>query len=274
MSNNTHIRFKRSEDKTALELSNGGVTLQFGEPLLVDAEDTLVLGPNSSNPNTETTVADSIYFRGMNQNQSAVVYSMMEGPTQYVMTGVDGETYPKAKRLESTAITTTGTSDEKYFIACIDSEGTVHHFEFDDVGIYIDENGVMHGAAWNDYAESRDCADDVIPGEIVCEDGHGILKLSSERLQPCAYVVSDTFGCVLGFGNISVAVAGKALVYVDEEVEVGDCLTAGEKGTAVKMTRQEIINYPDRIIGTVIEIPDYSTYNGIKVNGRVWVRIK
>ena len=42
------------------------------------------------------------------------------------------------------------------------------------------------------------------------------------------------------------------------------------------MTREEIINYPDRIIGTVSSIPNYETWgeNNIKVNGRIWIRIR
>ena len=47
---------------------------------------------------------------------------------------------------------------------------------------------------------------------------------------------------------------------------LGDCLCASENGLASKMTRQEIINYPDRIIGVVCEIPNEAN--------RVWVNIK
>jgi hypothetical protein len=42
------------------------------------------------------------------------------------------------------------------------------------------------------------------------------------------------------------------------------------------MTRDEIKEYPDRIIGIVSEIPTYETWgtNNIKVNGRIWIRVK
>ena len=40
------------------------------------------------------------------------------------------------------------------------------------------------------------------------------------------------------------------------------------------MTRQEIINYPDRILGVVVEVPTYTEYNGKDITGRVWVRVK
>jgi hypothetical protein len=42
------------------------------------------------------------------------------------------------------------------------------------------------------------------------------------------------------------------------------------------MSRREVRKYPDRIIGTVSEIPNYETWgeNKINVNGRIWIRIK
>ena len=41
-----------------------------------------------------------------------------------------------------------------------------------------------------------------------------------------------------------------------------------------KMTREEIKEYPDRIIGVVSEIPNYEKWNGIKVNNRIWIKVK
>jgi len=51
------------------------------------------------------------------------------------------------------------------------------------------------------------------------------------------------------------------------------------------MTREEIMMYPDRIIGTVSEIPDYEIWHcggsvelgpseEVKVNGRIWVYVR
>lgn len=53
-------------------------------------------------------------------------------------------------------------------------------------------------------------------------------------------------------------------------------------GLASKMSREEIIKYPDRIIGIVSEIPEYEEWGGgknadrppIKVNGRIWIKVK
>jgi hypothetical protein len=56
----------------------------------------------------------------------------------------------------------------------------------------------------------------------------------------------------------------------------GDAVCAGPNGTVSKMTRREIKKYPERIIGTVSEIPTYETWGeyDTKVNGRIWIRIK
>ena len=42
------------------------------------------------------------------------------------------------------------------------------------------------------------------------------------------------------------------------------------------MTREEIIQYPDRIVGIVSEIPEYDTWGSgdVKVNGRIWIKVK
>jgi hypothetical protein len=41
------------------------------------------------------------------------------------------------------------------------------------------------------------------------------------------------------------------------------------------MTREEIREYPDRIIGTVSAIPSYETWNEtVKVNNRIWIKVK
>jgi hypothetical protein len=42
------------------------------------------------------------------------------------------------------------------------------------------------------------------------------------------------------------------------------------------MTRDEIIQWPDRIVGIVSEIPKYQIWgsNNIKVNGRIWIKVR
>lgn len=134
----------------------------------------------------------------------------------------------------------------------------------------------MHGAAWNDYAERRQCVSGTF-GQVVCEVGNGTLALSTEKLQALPYVISDTAGMVIGFEGedyYPVALSGRALVEVDCEVSIGDVLCAAPNGKATVMTRFEIANYPDRILGIVSELPTYDTWRDIPVNGRVWITIK
>ena len=42
------------------------------------------------------------------------------------------------------------------------------------------------------------------------------------------------------------------------------------------MTREEIKNYPDRIIGTVSEFPSYETWgdDNVSTAGRIWIKVK
>ena len=142
-------------------------------------------------------------------------------------------------------------------------------------------DGTLWGAVWNDYAECRETTD-IEPGRVVCETGKGNLVLSTERLQGGANVVSDTFGFIIGEtdkAKTPIAVSGRVLVYPLEDRETyaaGDAVCAGPNGTVSKMTREEIREYPDRILGTVSEIPEYDEWGqtGIKINGRIWIKIK
>jgi hypothetical protein len=53
-------------------------------------------------------------------------------------------------------------------------------------------------------------------------------------------------------------------------------------GTVDIMTREEIMMYPDRIIGTVSCVPNYEEWGGgpdadrdpVKIDGRIWVKVK
>lgn len=137
----------------------------------------------------------------------------------------------------------------------------------------------VHGSVYNDYAEYRQSIDHIEPGYIVYSDDEGILRKTKNRLQHFEGVVSDTFGFSIGKtdkAQTPLAVAGRVLVYTDEELHAGDVVCAGENGKASKMDNIEIANKPDRIVGIVSEIPTYDTWgeDNIPVNGRVWIRVK
>lgn len=140
----------------------------------------------------------------------------------------------------------------------------------------------VYGAVWNDYAEYRICKEDFAPGQVVCENGDDTLSVSAQRLQPGANIISDTFGFAIGEteeAKCPVAVSGRVLAYPAEPLSSylpGDPVCAGPKGTVSKMTREEVREYPDRIIGTVSAVPAYKTWgeNNIPVNGRIWIKVK
>ena len=170
----------------------------------------------------------------------------------------------------------TGTGNQSVYRA-LNSSGTAN-----TTGVYFNGvTGVLFGAAWNDYAEFRQ-SNELEAGRVVCETGKGDLILSTERLQPGAEIISDTFGFAIGETDkckTPIATSGRVLAYPYEDRNTycaGDAVCAAPGGTVSKMTRDEIINYPDRIIGTVSEIPEYDTWgqSNIKVNNRIWIRIR
>lgn len=148
--------------------------------------------------------------------------------------------------------------------------------------VRISNAGGVYGAVWNDYAEFRVTAEQVTSGQVVYSDNRGELHKTTERLQAFEGVVSDTFGFAIGEtdkAKTPLAVAGRVLVYPDEDrytFHAGDAVCTGKFGTVSKMTREEIIAYPDRIVGIVSEIPEYETWGSgnVPVYNRIWIRVK
>lgn len=153
----------------------------------------------------------------------------------------------------------------------------------------VSANVPIYGAVFNDYAEYREIKEDIEPGRCVIETGHGDLVLCNERLAPGAEIISDTYGFAIGQTekyNTPIASSGRVLAYTYEdrdEFKPGDAVCSGPNGTISRMTREEIREWPDRIIGTVSEIPDYEIWQAgdikenptnVKVNGRIWIRIR
>ena len=140
----------------------------------------------------------------------------------------------------------------------------------------------VYGAVWNDYAEYRNQAEELKPGQVAYCGNDGKLKRTIKRLQKFEGVVSDTFGFAIGETDsckTPLAVSGRVLVYTYEDRSTfnsGDCVCAAPNGRVSKMTREEIAYYPDRIVGVVSEIPDYEVWGtgNVNVNNRIWIRIR
>ena len=148
------------------------------------------------------------------------------------------------------------------------------------------DNGVLvakkvRGAVFNDYAEYRESLIKE-PGRCVIETGYGDLELSTKRLQLGGNIISDTFGFSIGETNKAqtpIAVCGRVLAYPYEDrykFTAGAAVCSGPNGTISLMTREEIKEWPDAIIGYVSEIPEYKEWgtDKIQVNNRIWIKLK
>ncbi len=276
MANNyTKILLKRTRE-TLQALKD--YTISFGEGIFTtdNTKSYIAVGTDRENG----TVKDAAIFKGFNDISKADSMVFFKEDHKGLQDEDGNQVY--ADKIISKVVEQEDT-DANYYILCQpkvtesnSAFGDVATFEMGEAGIYITPKGVLHGAAWNDYAENRNIIDKVTPGDVVCENGDGTLSLSTQRCQPCAYVVSDTYGMTIGDADHTpVAVAGRVLVKVhDEHIKVGDCVCAGLDGKAYVMEHLEVVQEPDRIIGIVTEIPTYETWNGVKVNGRVWIKIK
>ena len=139
----------------------------------------------------------------------------------------------------------------------------------------------VYNAVFNDYAECRTTID-LTPGHVVVDQDDGSLACSSKRLQPGAQVISDTYGHLMGEtdkAKTPIAVAGRVLVYTyqpRENYHAGMAVCSAPDGTVDIMSRVEICEYPDCIIGIVSEIPQYETWgsDNVKVDGRIWIKVK
>ena len=145
----------------------------------------------------------------------------------------------------------------------------------------------VYNAVWNDYAECRQ-ADTIEAGYCVTETESGVMTKSTERLQAGCKLTSDTFGTCMGETDTAktpIAVAGRVLAYPYRDIKeyhLGDAVCSAPDGKIDVMTREEIREYPERIIGTVSEIPKYDVWQGgtkenpqpIPVNGRIWIYVR
>ena len=160
---------------------------------------------------------------------------------------------------------------------------------------WIDTSGYYHGikvygAVWNDYAECREVKEDIAPGKCVREVGDGTLIPTTSRLQRGCNIVSDTFGFAIGETercNTPIAVSGRVLAYLYEDRElarqrIGYGVCSGPDGTVSIMTEEEERMYPNMIVGTISEVPNYEIWHAgsennsteIKVDGRIWIKVK
>ena len=146
----------------------------------------------------------------------------------------------------------------------------------------------VKNAVWNDYAECRRSIE-LEPGRCVREtaSASGMIR-TTQRLMPGCKFVSDTYGALMGEtkeAKTPIAVSGRVLAYPyrnRNDYPLGAAVCSAPNGTVDIMTREEIMTYPERIVGTVSEIPDYEIWHGgdkecpsdIQVNDRIWIYVR
>ena len=111
------------------------------------------------------------------------------------ITALNTRTYtlPADNNTDTKVTTAAQSSATIYVTGCTGATtGTLQY----NTNVKITDNALF-GAAWNDYAEFRE-SDILEPGRVICENGDDTLSLASERLQPGAEIVSDTFGFIIG----------------------------------------------------------------------------
>ena len=199
-----------------------------------------------------------------------------------LISNITGGTTTVSKATTATNATNiySSASTAKAYVLGTTTASSANHATVYNASVYT-SGSVLYGAAWNDYAEYRiaDCNE---PGRVICENGDDTLSMANERLQPGASVISDTFGFAIGEteeAKTPIAVSGRVLVYTYEDrnsFKPGDAVCTAPNGTISKMTREEIREYPERIVGTVSAIPNYKTWGAgeVLVNNRIWIKVK
>lgn len=282
----------------------GQLYINYNQDVGLNQNGSLVIGTKGG----ENIGIDCNEIMARNNSAAATLYVNSEGGNVYIgsggitstgtvtaptfKAGNDNATYSSDRCKVYAANGTVGihTSTNRGLYEFTDSKWIIYLQNSDDT---VRSGYKIYGAVWNDFAEMRE-GDITEGGYAVYDDGHGHMKLCTERLQPGARLTSDTFGIVVGHTETAktpIGVAGRVLVYPAQDrinYKVGDAVCAAPGGKVDLMTREEIIMYPERILGIVSEIPDYEIWNqrykveeekeytetNIQVNGRIWVYIR
>ena len=245
-----------------------------------------------------TSVANIKAGKDGNGNTISTTYVKKSYGETLPSTGAEGDIFFQISNESTTSVaadtikTTAATANANYYLIGATAAGNLAPYiatanaagTNNTLGVYFNgATGVLSGAAWNDYAEYRikKNVEGIPYGHVVIENGDDSVSLSTKRLQPCGQIISDTYGFTLGKEEnaLPIALCGRVLAYPYEDRKsffVGDAVCTGPDGTVSKMTREEIKEYPDRIIGYVASIPNYQLWGdkNIEVKGRIWIKVK
>lgn len=185
-----------------------------------------------------------------------------------------------SSKSNSTALTVTGksydNSDEPLADSALSVIGSIY-----STG-NMTANKVFH-AVWNDISDAIEVQDDcdVEPGKCYYFDGEKYYQTIHYCQKAIIGIHSDTAGDILGrkgkHKELDIAIGGFVLAYVDKEYSPGTILTSSVDGYLTEMSREDAVNYPERLVGTYWK-PEKEEFWGpeeskIKVNGRHWIKI-
>ena len=141
-----------------------------------------------------------------------------------------------------------------------------------------------HNAVWNDFADLIDVNRDLnlTYGCCYCFDGVSYHKSSKYLDDGIIGIHSDTAGIFVGHKEgttqMAVSVAGFVLAYVDKVYPPGTPLTCTKDGYLTEMLREDVRNFPEKLIGTFWRMEEGQVWGPygkeIDVDGRHWVKIR
>lgn len=217
--------------------------------------------------------------KGGSAGQVLVKNSTTDGDASW-STNINGNAATATTATNATNIYSSASTSKAYILGTTVASSANHATVY-NASVYT-SGSVLYGAAWNDYAEYRSQVEIIEPGYCVASADNGQVYKTTEKFQACDGIVSDTFGFAIGETDeckTPLAVAGRVLAYCEGnryDYHSGDTVCAGPYGKVCKMTREEIREWPDRIIGIVSEIPEYEYWGdgNVPVNGRIWIKVK
>jgi len=138
----------------------------------------------------------------------------------------------------------------------------------------------VYGAYWNDIADAIEVPKEIvlIPGccYVKGEDGIRLSRRYCEK--GIVGIHSDTFGFLLGRKNgrkeMNVAVGGFVLAFTDRVYHPGTPMTCSKDGRLTRMGFLMRILHPERIVGVFYKEEVLSSWFGIAVAGRHWIKVR
>lgn len=138
----------------------------------------------------------------------------------------------------------------------------------------------VYGAYWNDIADAIEVDEKVtlIPGRCYVQRNNKVCLSSKHCEEGIIGIHSDTYGFLLGQKGkrkeLHIAVGGFVLACVDRIYSPGTPLTCSENGKLTRMGLLMRIFHPERMVGVFHQQEKGSLWQGIKVDGRHWVKVR